>query len=238
MASHALPPWRRTAAASARSASTISSPAPAAPRSTRSDRRSTLAVGLEALAQGLAQAAGSAGQQQFFVNLDCHGVHGVSGLRKRLDFAVGFATVAYHDVSHMLSDDLRDSGSLALPLSRVFIAPPVQTPRCRRCQRRCQPFRRAARRAAPRGLVRPKSWNSLAASIRDGPLQPGDKLPTEAEMMARFDVSRTVVRESISRLQASGLVRDAPRHRHLRDRDTATPATSASRRTTSPPSPT
>lgn len=48
--------------------------------------------------------------------------------------------------------------------------------------------------------------DSLAAGIRQGQLKAGDKLPTEAEIMARFDVSRTVVREAISRLQASGLV--------------------------------
>ncbi len=57
----------------------------------------------------------------------------------------------------------------------------------------------------PRGLVG-EIVDSLAGSIREGQLQPGDKLPTEAEIMARFDVSRTVVRESLSRLQASGLV--------------------------------
>ncbi|ABE45024.1 FadR/GntR family transcriptional regulator [Polaromonas sp. JS666] len=57
----------------------------------------------------------------------------------------------------------------------------------------------------PRGLVG-EIVESLANSIRDGQLQPGAKLPTEAEIMARFDVSRTVVRESLSRLQASGLV--------------------------------
>jgi GntR family transcriptional repressor for pyruvate dehydrogenase complex len=57
----------------------------------------------------------------------------------------------------------------------------------------------------PRGLVS-EIVESLAGSIREGQLQPGTKLPTEAEIMARFDVSRTVVRESISRLQASGLV--------------------------------
>lgn len=63
-----------------------------------------------------------------------------------------------------------------------------------------------ARRAKrPRGLVS-EVVEALAASIRDGRLKPGDKLPTETEFMARFDVSRTVVRESISRLQASGLV--------------------------------
>jgi DNA-binding FadR family transcriptional regulator len=42
--------------------------------------------------------------------------------------------------------------------------------------------------------------------IRGGPLQPGDKLPTEAAIMGEFEVSRTVVREAISKLQAAGLV--------------------------------
>lgn len=46
----------------------------------------------------------------------------------------------------------------------------------------------------------------LSAAVRDGQLRPADKLPTEAELMARYGVSRTVVREAISRLQASGLV--------------------------------
>ncbi|HAL39464.1 MAG TPA: GntR family transcriptional regulator [Polaromonas sp.] len=57
----------------------------------------------------------------------------------------------------------------------------------------------------PRGLVGEVVEN-LATSIREGHLQPGEKLPTEAEIMTRFDVSRTVVRESLSKLQASGLV--------------------------------
>ena len=63
----------------------------------------------------------------------------------------------------------------------------------------------APRMRRPRGLVG-EIVESLAGSIREGRLQPGEKLPTEAEIMARFDVSRTVVRESLSRLQASGLV--------------------------------
>ena len=57
----------------------------------------------------------------------------------------------------------------------------------------------------PRGLVG-EIVESLAASIREGHLQPGEKLPTEAEIMTRFDVSRTVVREALSKLQASSLV--------------------------------
>ena len=42
--------------------------------------------------------------------------------------------------------------------------------------------------------------------IRAGRLQVGDKLPTEAAIMGEFEVSRTVVREAISKLQAAGLV--------------------------------
>lgn len=47
---------------------------------------------------------------------------------------------------------------------------------------------------------------SLGERIRDGRLAPGDKLPTEAAFMTEFGVSRTVVREALSKLQASGLV--------------------------------
>ena len=42
--------------------------------------------------------------------------------------------------------------------------------------------------------------------IRQGLLHEGDKLPTESELVRRYDVSRTVVREALSKLQASGLV--------------------------------
>lgn len=48
--------------------------------------------------------------------------------------------------------------------------------------------------------------NDLATRIRAGQYQPGQKLPTEPELMAEQGVSRTVVREAMSRLQAAGLV--------------------------------
>lgn len=57
----------------------------------------------------------------------------------------------------------------------------------------------------PRGLVT-EIVESLTGNILSGDIKPGDKLPTEAAIMARFDVSRTVVREAISKLQASNLV--------------------------------
>jgi DNA-binding FadR family transcriptional regulator len=48
--------------------------------------------------------------------------------------------------------------------------------------------------------------DAIGDRIREGALAPGDKLPTEAAVMAEFGVSRTVVREAISKLQAAGLV--------------------------------
>jgi GntR family transcriptional regulator, transcriptional repressor for pyruvate dehydrogenase complex len=47
---------------------------------------------------------------------------------------------------------------------------------------------------------------ALTRRIHGGKLGAGDRLPTEAEVMAEFGVSRTVVREALSRLQAAGWV--------------------------------
>jgi GntR family transcriptional regulator, transcriptional repressor for pyruvate dehydrogenase complex len=47
---------------------------------------------------------------------------------------------------------------------------------------------------------------ALGDRIRAGRWATGDKLPTEAEIVAEFAVSRTVVREAISRLQQAGWV--------------------------------
>ncbi|MFC7551901.1 FadR/GntR family transcriptional regulator [Pseudoroseomonas wenyumeiae] len=46
----------------------------------------------------------------------------------------------------------------------------------------------------------------LAAEIRAGRLNPGDRLPTEQALMRQAGVSRTVVREAVSALRAEGLV--------------------------------
>jgi GntR family transcriptional repressor for pyruvate dehydrogenase complex len=48
--------------------------------------------------------------------------------------------------------------------------------------------------------------DDFSVRIRDSVLRPGDKLPTESEIMQSFGVSRTVVREALSKLQAAGLV--------------------------------
>lgn len=47
---------------------------------------------------------------------------------------------------------------------------------------------------------------SFGDRIRDGRIAAGAKLPSEAAIMAEFGVSRTVVREALSKLQAAGLV--------------------------------
>ena len=54
-------------------------------------------------------------------------------------------------------------------------------------------------------------WRAIAAALRsdlsDGRYRPGDKLPTEAALAARFGVNRHTVRHAISTLVADGLVR-------------------------------
>jgi GntR family transcriptional repressor for pyruvate dehydrogenase complex len=48
--------------------------------------------------------------------------------------------------------------------------------------------------------------DSVMQSIQAGALKPGDKLPTESAIKAMYGVSRTVVREALSHLQAAGHV--------------------------------
>jgi len=48
--------------------------------------------------------------------------------------------------------------------------------------------------------------DSVSDRIRAGALKPGDRVPSEPELVKEFGVSRTVVREAMSRMQASGLV--------------------------------
>ncbi|HWO50030.1 MAG TPA: GntR family transcriptional regulator, partial [Ornithinibacter sp.] len=46
----------------------------------------------------------------------------------------------------------------------------------------------------------------LKERILSGDLAPGSKLPSESELIAAYAVSRTVVREAVTRLRAEGLV--------------------------------
>jgi len=48
--------------------------------------------------------------------------------------------------------------------------------------------------------------NFISEQIASRALKPGDKLPTESSLMTQLGVSRTVVREAISRLQATSVI--------------------------------
>jgi GntR family transcriptional regulator, transcriptional repressor for pyruvate dehydrogenase complex len=68
-----------------------------------------------------------------------------------------------------------------------------------------------AKPAAPRRKERSRNLahalvEGISESIRSCAIRPGDKLPPESEIMAEHGVSRTVVREAITRLQAAGLI--------------------------------
>jgi GntR family transcriptional repressor for pyruvate dehydrogenase complex len=63
------------------------------------------------------------------------------------------------------------------------------------------PVPRKKHRNLAQGVV-----ESFTLAIQAGTLKPGEKLPTESVIMEMHGVSRTVVREAISHLQAAGLV--------------------------------
>jgi DNA-binding FadR family transcriptional regulator len=60
-------------------------------------------------------------------------------------------------------------------------------------------------RQRARSLVQ-EVLDSLTARIHEGIYRPGERFPTEPEVMAEQGVSRGVVREAMSRLRAAGLV--------------------------------
>ena len=62
------------------------------------------------------------------------------------------------------------------------------------------------RSITPGGYLPDQVAEVLATEIRANRLKVGEKLPTEAALVAQFSVSRTVVREAVSRLKSLGLV--------------------------------
>jgi GntR family galactonate operon transcriptional repressor len=64
----------------------------------------------------------------------------------------------------------------------------------------------AARTRRPIDRIGTTVLNELVQSIVTGEYSPGDLLPPEAPLSAEFGVSRTVIRESMKRLQEKGMV--------------------------------
>lgn len=64
----------------------------------------------------------------------------------------------------------------------------------------------ATRAARGKGTLADHVTSQLAQQIRAGEFAPDTRLPSEMELTARFGVSRTVIREAISRLKSEGLV--------------------------------
>ncbi|WP_188196302.1 FadR/GntR family transcriptional regulator [Nonomuraea sp. SYSU D8015] len=48
--------------------------------------------------------------------------------------------------------------------------------------------------------------DTLTARIQEGVIRPGERLPTESDLVETYGVSRTVVREAVARLKAAGLI--------------------------------
>lgn len=64
------------------------------------------------------------------------------------------------------------------------------------------PSKSVANKSQPQRVV-----ESIQARILNGELKTGDRIPPEPSLMEEFSVSRTVVREAMSSLQASGFVK-------------------------------
>ena len=112
---------------------------------------------------------------------------------------VGFLTAVF-TAGWVLDDWLSDD--FTTKIHRILHGQGMTSTRTASEERLAEPAE-APRRS--RGLVT-EIVQALEADIRQGQLVQGQKLPTESALMTRFEVSRTVVREAISRLQASGLV--------------------------------
>lgn len=62
---------------------------------------------------------------------------------------------------------------------------------------------RAADRSSPRYAA---IKQSISDAVRDGRLRPGDRIPSEAELVDRFGVSRMTANRALRELQASGVI--------------------------------
>ncbi|KAA9163320.1 GntR family transcriptional regulator [Amycolatopsis acidicola] len=63
-----------------------------------------------------------------------------------------------------------------------------------------------------RRVVRPREQveDTLRASVLNGRLAAGERLPAEAELARQFSVSRPTIRQALSALETQGLIRKVP----------------------------
>jgi GntR family transcriptional repressor for pyruvate dehydrogenase complex len=61
-------------------------------------------------------------------------------------------------------------------------------------------------RISAAGTLTDRAFQALMRLIDGGDFKPGSRLPSELKMAGRFGVSRTVIREAVSRLKSEGLV--------------------------------
>src|SRR3546814_5948375 len=47
---------------------------------------------------------------------------------------------------------------------------------------------------------------SISNAVRDGSLKPGDRVPSEAELVEKFDVSRMTANRALRELQSAGVI--------------------------------
>lgn len=65
----------------------------------------------------------------------------------------------------------------------------------------------ARRKGNPAGITRAEqAYRHILSLITDGGLGEGDRLPGETELATRFGISRPLIRQALSRLQAAGVV--------------------------------
>src|ERR1700742_5228508 len=77
-----------------------------------------------------------------------------------------------------------------------------------RCAIYCMPVPRG-RGLVSRSLLREDAYRAIRDAIVDGTLAPGERL-NDAELVAWLGVSRTPIREALSRLEQAGLVQTKP----------------------------
>ncbi len=189
---------------SSRAATTISSPSPGCAHLGAMAQPQRVAIGLQARAQFAAEVAGGTGQQQALesdrggrlgrASVFCGFDQGLIELPSccKIQLLQSSVVVQLSRNSTNLADEAVNADKLG-----VYPCDDHDQQRNRSCCRAPPP---AAHARASNLSNRSATGSAKAGSPA------GAKLPTEAAVMREFGVSRTVVREALSKLQASGLV--------------------------------